>query len=90
MLLSPAGAIFKLPLALLWQHRHDMLVWRVVEAKPTSTGINIVAQLAKIAEEGELKNLADKAWQSIKYGLVSSFSIGFSSIEAEPFTQRWH
>lgn len=76
------GAEFKLPLPLLWQHRHDQPIGHVIEAKVTSKGIEIVAELARIDEDGVLKNRLDEAWQSIRSGLVRGLSIGFKAIES--------
>jgi HK97 family phage prohead protease len=76
-IMEPMGAKFTVPMPLLWHHKHDQPVGHVVEAKATKTGISIKARFAKIDEPGELKNLIDKAWQSVKAGLVKGLSIGF-------------
>lgn len=79
------GAEFKLPLALLWQHHHDQPVGHVEFAEVTEAGIPFRARIAKIDEPGELKNLVDKAWQSVnsKPALVRGVSIGFRTLESE-------
>jgi hypothetical protein len=69
---EPMGARFTLPMPLLWQHKHDQPVGHVIGAKATSAGIAIVARLVNIAEPSELKSLVDRAWQSVKAGLVLS------------------
>lgn len=76
---EPMGAKFALPLPLLWQHNHDEPVGFVDFAKPEAKGIPFRARLAKVDEPGALKDLVDKAWQSVKAGLVRGVSIGFSA-----------
>lgn len=75
------GAKFALPIPLLWQHNHNMPVGEVTSATVTPDGIEIVAKIAKIDEEGVLKNRIDEAWQSIKSGLVKCLSVGFRAID---------
>jgi HK97 family phage major capsid protein/HK97 family phage prohead protease len=76
-----SGIKFKLPLPFLWQHSHDKPIGHVTEAKVTKDGIIIKAQIAKLDEEGTLKNRLDEAWHSIKTKLVRGLSIGFRSLE---------
>jgi Escherichia/Staphylococcus phage prohead protease len=83
---DPMGGTFNLPMPLLWQHRHDEPVGHVIAATPTRDGIKITAKFAKIVEPGGLKDLVDKAWQSVKAGLVRGLSIGFLPVEAAPVT----
>lgn len=80
-IVEPKGAEFKLPIPFLWQHDSKQPVGHVTKAKITETGIEVEIQLAKVEEEGSLKNRLDEAWQSIKAGLVRGMSIGFSPIE---------
>lgn len=77
------GAQFKTPLPLLWQHRSDQPVGFVEEVQVRKTGISFKARIVKIEEEGELKNLVNKAWQSVKSRLVRGVSIGFRALEKE-------
>lgn len=79
--IEPMGAEFAAELPLLWQHNHDEPVGHVRFGKATPQGIPFTAKIAKIAEEGELKALLDKAWQSVKARLVRAVSIGFRPIE---------
>lgn len=81
-IVEPKGAEFKLPLPFLWQHDSRQPIGHVTKAKVTSKGIEVEIQIAKIEEEGKLKDRVDEAWQSMKSGLVRGLSIGFSSIEA--------
>lgn len=78
---EPKGAQFKLPIALLWQHRSAEPIGTVTDAKVTDKGITIRAKLARVTEAGSLKDRIDEAWQSVKYGLVRGLSIGFNPIE---------
>lgn len=78
---EPMGAKFSLPMPLLWQHDARQPIGKVFFAKPTKDGIPFKAQLAKIDEDGKLKDRIDEAWQSIKHGLVRAVSIGFRSLE---------
>jgi HK97 family phage prohead protease len=77
-IVEPLGAKFKVPMPLLWQHKHDQPVGHVEFAQPTKNGIPFRARIAKIEEPGELKNMVDKAWQAVKAKLVGAVSIGFS------------
>lgn len=79
--IEPLGAKFAAELPLLWQHNHSEPVGTVRFGKPTAKGIPFTARVAKIAEDGELKALVDKAWQSVKARLVRAVSIGFRPIE---------
>lgn len=88
-IVEPKGAVFKLPIPLLWQHRHDQPIGNVTRATVKDSGIEVVAQIAKIAEPGVLKDRLDEAWQSIKAGLVRGFSIGFSALETSDIEGSW-
>ena len=83
-IVESAGAQFKLPIPLLWQHRSGEPVGHVEFAEVTDGGIPFRARIAKIAEPGELQNLTDKAWQAVKNKLVRAVSIGFRALEHEP------
>ena len=78
-IVEPLGAKFKIPMPLLWQHRHDAPVGNVIFAKATRNGIPFEAQLPNVREEGNLKARVDEARQSIQYGLVTAVSIGFKA-----------
>lgn len=75
-IVEPDGAIYKLPIPLLWQHRSDQPIGHVISAKVTKSGIQIKAQIAK----GLLPRI-DEAWALLKAGLVRGLSIGFSAKE---------
>lgn len=79
------GAQFKLPIPLLWQHRSDQPIGRVIDAKVTSKGIEITAKVEK-----DLLPRIGEAWALIKAKLVRGFSIGFRSIgEPERIEGTW-
>lgn len=80
-IVEPMGAVFSLPMPLLWQHSHSQPVGFVEFAKPTAKGIPYKARILKIDEPGVLKDRLDEAWQSVKHKLVRAVSIGFKSIE---------
>lgn len=63
-ILEPTGAKFALPIPLLWQHNHNQPIGEVISATVTDKGIEITAKIAKIADDGKLKDRLDEAWQS--------------------------
>lgn len=85
---EPHGAIFSLPLPLLWMHDARQPIGHVTAARVMDTGIEVSARILRIAEPGTLKDRLDEAWLSVKYGLVRGLSIGFRPIEAEPIKGR--
>ena len=92
-IVEPKGAVFKLPLPLLWQHDAGLPIGNITKARVTSAGIEVEAEIATIDEPGTLKDRIDESWHSIKHGLVRGFSIGFSDLESEQikgtFSQRF-
>ena len=88
-IVDPQGAKFALPIPFLWQHMHSQPIGEVTEAVVTDKGIEVTVQIAKIEEEGKLKDRIDEAWQSIKSGLVKGLSIGFRGITVEDIPRSW-
>jgi HK97 family phage major capsid protein/HK97 family phage prohead protease len=88
-IVEPGGAVFKLPIPLLWQHDSRQPIGWVTEAKVTAKGIEISGEIADVPEEGDLKNRLATAWQSIKAGLVRGLSIGFDPIEHSQIDGTW-
>jgi HK97 family phage major capsid protein/HK97 family phage prohead protease len=80
----PDGAVFKLPMPLLWQHRADSPIGHVISATVTKAGIKIRAQIAKDIGLPDI----ERAWTLIKAGLVRGLSIGFKAIEMEPLNPK--
>lgn len=87
-IVEPKGAIFKLPIPLLWQHNSAQPIGWVRSAKVTRDGIAIEGEVADIPEDGKLKERLAEAWQSIKSGLVRGLSIGFAPLEVEPIDPK--
>ncbi|AKG15608.2 HK97 family phage prohead protease [Moraxella bovoculi] len=88
-ILEPTGAKFALPIPLLWQHNHNQPIGEVIQATVTDKGIEIVAKIAKIADDGKLKERIDEAWQSIKSGLVKCLSVGFKIKDYNYLENSW-
>lgn len=88
-IVEPKGAMFKLPIPLLWQHDHRQPIGWVTSATVTAKGIEIEGEVADIPEDGKLKDRLQEAWQSIKHGLVRGLSIGFSPIESADIQGSW-
>ncbi|UZA13267.1 HK97 family phage prohead protease [Moraxella bovis] len=88
-ILEPTGAKFALPIPLLWQHNHNQPIGEVISATVTDKGIEIVAKIAKITDDGKLKDRIDEAWQSIKSGLVKCLSVGFKIKEYNYLESSW-
>lgn len=76
-IVEPEGAVFKLPIPLLWQHDSRQPIGMVERAKVTPAGIEVVARIAR-----GVSSRIDEAWTLIKAGLVRGLSIGFNAIEA--------
>lgn len=76
-IVDPMGAKFASELVLLLNHNSDQPVGSVVFGKPTKAGIPFEASIPNVTEEGELKKRTDEAWQSVKYKIIRSVSIGF-------------
>lgn len=89
-IVEPKGAEFTLPIPFLWQHDTDSPIGHVVHASVTKAGIEVRVQLEQDDEPGPLKDLLDKAWRSIRKGLVRGLSIGFRPIgDPEPIKGTW-
>jgi len=88
-IVDPQGAKFALPIPFLRQHMHSQPIGEVTEAVVTDKGIEVTVQIAKIEEEGKLKDRIDEAWQSIKSGLVKGLSIGFRGLTVEDIPRSW-
>lgn len=77
----PLGVQFKNPMPLLHQHDHTRPIGTVSFSKPTSKGVDFVAELPMIDEPGPLKDRVDTAWGEVKHGLVRAVSIGFRPLK---------
>ena len=83
-IVEPLSAEFDLPIPFLLDHNHSEAVGEVEMAEVTSKGIRFVARIKKIREAGLAKDLVDRAWHLLKYGLRKTVSIGFQPLEWEP------
>lgn len=88
-IMVPEGAKYTLPMPFLWQHESDEPIGHVIDVKVSPRGIEATMQIAKVEEEGRLKERLDEAWQSIKAGLVRGLSIGFLPIESARIEGTW-
>jgi len=80
-IVEPLGALFQLPLALLWQHFSDMPVGHVTDALVDPNGIPFRAEIPKPSKSSALKERYDEAVESIELGLVRAVSIGFRPLQ---------
>jgi HK97 family phage major capsid protein len=80
-IVEPSGAVFQLPLPLLWMHYRDMPVGLVVKARPTKAGIEVTCSIPTVPGPPGLAARLEEAWQSAKALLVRGLSIGFNPIE---------
>ena len=78
----PSGAVFKLPIALCWQHNTKEPVGWVHAARVSEKQIEVDCEIHNETEPGRLKDRLDEAWQSIKAKLVRGLSIGFNPLES--------
>lgn len=80
-IVEPMGARYEREIPLLWQHQHGDPVGYAELGKATKAGIPFKAKIERLDEDGDLKRLLDKAWQSVKLKLVRGVSIGFRAIK---------
>lgn len=83
-IVDPKGAVFRLPIPLLWQHDSHSPIGQVTKAKVTSAGIEITAQIAR-----GVTAAIDEAWKLIRSGLVRGLSIGFRGLDTEQIPNSW-
>lgn len=83
-IVKPEGAVFKLPIPLLWQHDAGSPIGNVTKARVTRAGIEITAEIAK-----GVSTKIDDAWALIKAGLVRGLSIGFRGLDTEQIPNSW-
>jgi HK97 family phage major capsid protein/HK97 family phage prohead protease len=77
----PKGAVYKLPMPLLWQHNSREPIGWVKAVRITDAGIEVDCEVHNETEPGKLKDRLDSAWQEMKAGLVRGLSIGFNALE---------
>lgn len=74
----PEGAVYSLPIPLLFAHKHDEPIGSVVEAFVTKSGIRIRAKLTA----GVVR--AEEVWRLIQDGALTAVSVGFGVIQSSP------
>lgn len=77
----PAGAVFKLPIPLLWMHDSSCPVGWVTAARVSEKSIEVDCEVHNEQTPGALKDKLDSAWQMLKAKLVQGLSIGFNPLE---------
>lgn len=78
----PTGAVFSLPLPLLWQHDAGASIGNVVSAKVTDAGILIDAEFRPTGDDFTDRTITSR-WAQLKGGLVSWLSIGFRELKSK-------
>lgn len=86
-IVEPLGMERRGTTPLLLDHDHKRAVGTVTALTPSRDGVRFTAKLAKIAQEGPLKQLVDDAWAMVRSGLRAATSIGFRVLEAEPLRE---
>jgi HK97 family phage prohead protease len=74
----PSGGQWTLPVALLWQHKHDMPIGWVRAIEVRGAGLWIEAEVAQGLGQ------ANEVWRMVEANLVTGYSLGFRPIAAEP------
>ena len=84
-IVEPLGAKIGPNIKLLWQHDMASPVGTVKFGRPTKKGIPFTAQIKKAKDDypASMKDLLQKAWVSVRDGLVDAVSIGFGIIDLE-------
>lgn len=80
--LLPEGAVYRLPLPLLWQHDHSKPIGHVTSARVGTSGIEIIAKIA-VGATAEI----DNCYRLISAGLVRGLSVGFRALEKPEVTR---
>lgn len=88
-IVEPDGAVFKLPLPLLWQHDKNHPVGWIRKAKVFKDRIEVEGEVARVDEPATLKEELDVAWAKLKNKLVGGLSIGFKPIEWNEIKGTW-
>lgn len=81
---KPEGLRYQSEVPLLLNHNHAQPVGTVVFGKATPKGLPFKGKIAKVDEEGTVKQRTDEAWHSVKHRIIKGVSIGFKPEEYEP------
>jgi HK97 family phage major capsid protein/HK97 family phage prohead protease len=76
-IIEPLGATYAAEIPLLLHHRREAPVGIARLAPATKDGIAFEADIPRVDEPGPVKDETDRAWQSIKHGLIRAVSVGF-------------
>lgn len=76
----PEGAVFTLPIPLLFAHKHDEPIGSVTQASVTRAGIRIRARLTVGVAR------AEEVWKLILDGALTACSIGFQALKSTPLS----
>lgn len=76
-IIDPLGADYPPEIPLLLHHRQDTPVGTARLGRATPAGIPFDAEIPIVDEPGPVKQETDRAWQSIRHGLIRGVSIGF-------------
>ena len=79
---DPLGLTFQTEAPLLLGHHQDQPIGTVTFGTPTVAGLPFRARIAKVDEEGTVKQRTDEAWHSVKHGIIKGVSIGFRPIKS--------
>lgn len=79
--IDPLGVEFTNPVPLLFHHDVRAPIGHATFKKPTKSGVDFHATVARMDEPGPLKDRLDEAWASIKAGLLTGVSIGFRAFD---------
>jgi HK97 family phage prohead protease len=88
-IVESSGAIFSLPIPLLWQHDSAQPIGNVTAAKVTADGIAVTCQFVQNTGSPTLDARLDEAFASVESGLVRGLSIGFMPKETADIEGSW-
>ncbi len=71
---------------MLLGHDHSQPVGTVAFGTPNANGLPFKAKIAKVDEEGTVKQRTDEAWHSVKSGIIKGVSIGFRPVKSQPLS----
>lgn len=85
-IVDPMGLTFQREAPLLLGHDHSQPVGTVTFGTPNANGLPFKAKIAKVDEDGTVKQRTDEAWHSVKSGIIKGVSIGFRPVKSQPLS----
>jgi HK97 family phage major capsid protein len=82
-IIEPKGARFSLPMPLLFHHDQQSPVGEITEARLIDGKWHVKGTIAQVIEPGFVKDITDRAWHNVKYGLMRGLSIGFKPLKLQ-------